>query len=40
MLGEHTDGVLRDILGISPHEIARLHEQGIEAGPGPKAPQG
>jgi 2-methylfumaryl-CoA isomerase len=33
-LGEHTDQVLSDILGLSDREIARLHEAGIAAGPG------
>ncbi len=33
MLGEHTDQVLEDVLGLSTREIARLHEQGVIAGP-------
>ncbi|MBV9862543.1 MAG: CoA transferase [Alphaproteobacteria bacterium] len=34
-LGEHTEPVLREILGLSPAEIARLHAAGIVAGPRP-----
>jgi 2-methylfumaryl-CoA isomerase len=33
LLGEHTDGVLREVLGLSPGEIAGLHAHGIVAGP-------
>jgi crotonobetainyl-CoA:carnitine CoA-transferase CaiB-like acyl-CoA transferase len=29
MLGEHTDEVLRDLLGVTPEEIARMRERGI-----------
>ena len=32
-LGEDTDGVLADMLGLSAAEIGRLHERGIVAGP-------
>ena len=32
LLGEHTDEVLAHVLGLSSHEIARLHDQGIVAG--------
>ncbi len=32
-LGEHTDEILADILGLSPSDIGRLHDQGIVAGP-------
>jgi 2-methylfumaryl-CoA isomerase len=32
-LGEHTDEVLADILGMPSHEIARLHDRGLAAGP-------
>jgi 2-methylfumaryl-CoA isomerase len=32
-LGEHTDAVLSEVLGLSPGEIARLHKDGIAAGP-------
>lgn len=32
-LGEHTDAVLSEVLGLSGAEIARLHEAGIAAGP-------
>lgn len=28
-LGEHTDEVLRDELGMTPDEIAKLHETGV-----------
>ena len=28
-LGEHTDDVLRDLLGLSADEIARLHDDGV-----------
>jgi 2-methylfumaryl-CoA isomerase len=33
LLGEHTDQVLADMLGLSARDIARLHEQGVVAGP-------
>jgi len=32
-LGEHTDEVLADVLGLSDSEIGRLHDQGTVAGP-------
>jgi len=32
-LGEHTDQVLSEVLGLPAREIARLHEAGITAGP-------
>jgi 2-methylfumaryl-CoA isomerase len=32
-LGEHTDIVLAEVLGLAPAEIARLHDGGIVAGP-------
>ena len=32
-LGEHTDEILGDLLGMSSGEIARLHDQGVVAGP-------
>ncbi|MGD9537652.1 MAG: CoA transferase [Alphaproteobacteria bacterium] len=32
-LGEHTDAILADLLGLSGAEIGRLHDQGIVAGP-------
>jgi 2-methylfumaryl-CoA isomerase len=35
-LGEHTDAVLSDLLGLPAGEIARLHDSGIIAGPGGK----
>lgn len=33
-LGEHTDQVLAEVLGLSCGEIARLHDQGLVAGAG------
>jgi 2-methylfumaryl-CoA isomerase len=35
LLGEHTDEVLTQVLGLSSHEIARLHAQGVVAGLAP-----
>src|SRR5438132_9003585 len=32
-LGEHTDAVLSEVLGLTDGEIARLHDSGIAAGP-------
>lgn len=32
-LGEHTDAILADLLGLSSGEIGRLHDQGVVAGP-------
>ncbi len=32
-LGEHTDEILGDVLGLSDLEIGRLHDDGIVAGP-------
>ena len=32
-LGEHTDEILSEILGLSAVEIGRLHDNGIAAGP-------
>jgi len=32
LLGEHTDAVLAEILGLPDHEIARLHDRGLVAG--------
>jgi 2-methylfumaryl-CoA isomerase len=34
-LGEHTDEVLADVLGLSDNEIGRLHDKGTVAGPTP-----
>ena len=31
-LGQHTDEVLDELLGLSPSEIGRLHDQGVVAG--------
>jgi 2-methylfumaryl-CoA isomerase len=33
LLGEHTDAVLAEILGLSSAEIGRLHDERIVAGP-------
>jgi 2-methylfumaryl-CoA isomerase len=35
MLGEHTDEVLCELLGLAEHEVARLHDEGVVAGPAP-----
>ena len=32
-LGEHTDEILLDILGLSEGEVGKLHDEGIVAGP-------
>jgi len=32
-LGEHTDEILLDILGLSQGEVGKLHDDGIVAGP-------
>ena len=32
-LGDHTDQVLSEVLGLAAAEIARLHDAGIAAGP-------
>jgi len=34
-LGEHTDRVLAEVLGLSAAEIGRLHDSGIAVGPAP-----
>jgi 2-methylfumaryl-CoA isomerase len=34
-LGQHTDEILANLLGLASHEIGRLHDRGIVAGPGP-----
>ena len=34
LLGEHTDIVLSEVLGLSSAEIGRLHDTGVVAGPG------
>lgn len=34
-LGEHTDEVLASVLGLPDHEIGRLHDLGVVAGPKP-----
>jgi 2-methylfumaryl-CoA isomerase len=33
LLGQHTEQVMVDILGLSGAEYGRLHDQGIVAGP-------
>jgi len=33
-LGQDTESVLSELLGLSQHEIGRLHDQGLVAGPG------
>lgn len=33
LLGEHTDEILLDILGMSEGEVGRLHDTGVVAGP-------
>lgn len=33
LLGQHTDEVLADVLGLSGAEIGRLHDRGVVAGP-------
>lgn len=37
MLGENTDEVLADVLGLGSAAIARLHDEGVVAGPKPIA---
>jgi 2-methylfumaryl-CoA isomerase len=32
-LGEHTDEILLEVLGLSESEVGRLHDEGIVAGP-------
>ncbi len=32
-LGQHTDEILSDILGLPTHEIARLHDEKVVGGP-------
>jgi 2-methylfumaryl-CoA isomerase len=33
ILGEHTDEILLDILGLSEGEVGRLHDDGVVSGP-------
>ncbi len=33
LLGEHTDEILSGLLDMSDHEIGRLHDRGVVAGP-------
>jgi 2-methylfumaryl-CoA isomerase len=35
-LGQHTEEVLADVVGLDPTEIGRLHDRGIVAGPTPR----
>ena len=35
VLGEHTDEVLAEVLGMGDAEIGRLYERGVVAGPTP-----
>ena len=37
-LGEHTEQVLAEVLGLSGAEVGRLHDAGTVAGPGAAAP--
>ena len=32
-LGQHTDEILLDVLGLAPHQVGALHDAGIVAGP-------
>jgi 2-methylfumaryl-CoA isomerase len=32
-LGEHTDEILLEVLGLSEGEVGKLHDEGIVAGP-------
>jgi len=34
LLGEHSDSVLAEVLGLGPHELAALHADGVVVGPG------
>ena len=33
VLGQHTDEILADVLGLPEHEIGRLHDKRIVGGP-------
>lgn len=33
ILGQHTDEILADTLGLSDSEIGKLHDTGVVAGP-------
>jgi crotonobetainyl-CoA:carnitine CoA-transferase CaiB-like acyl-CoA transferase len=39
LLGEHTEEILRDRLGMSPADIARLHHEGVVRSAGLSAPR-
>ena len=34
LLGEHSDSVLAEVLGLGPDELAALHADGVVVGPG------
>ena len=38
VLGEHTDEVLAEVLGLADAEIGKLYERGVVAGPNAPAP--
>ena len=38
LLGEHTEEVLADVVGLSAGEIGRLHDAGVVSGPGAATP--
>ncbi|MGZ4201831.1 MAG: CoA transferase [Thermoleophilaceae bacterium] len=38
LLGEHTEEVLADVIGLSAGEIGRLHDAGVVSGPGAATP--
>ncbi len=40
LLGEHTEEILAEVLGLAPHEIGRLHDEGVVAGPAAPPPPG
>jgi formyl-CoA transferase len=33
LLGEHTDEILRQVLGFSDHQVAEIHDSGALAPP-------
>ena len=33
ILGEHTDEILAEVVGLGSAEIGRLHDEGVVAGP-------
>ncbi|MGE4426094.1 MAG: CoA transferase [Solirubrobacteraceae bacterium] len=40
VLGEHTEQILAEDLGLDPTEIGRLHDDGVVAGPADRVPVG